>query len=172
VDYIGYFAVAMTSSIPPSIEKGRDTIQRVDDIIKDPSTMYGNPHGIAHDVIIVFITLDGTDDSYTIATHAPGAVYPLVNECYIHRKQTPSFTNQFTSHDGVCWVIEGTESFHDPYTTVHPHVLVDGIHVIFFQLPIFDNVIVGDYDIEDYDGSSWGEGSVISEGNLSAAETE
>jgi hypothetical protein len=167
------------SPIQPSREDGRNIIRRVDNIIKDPSTMHGTPNGIGPNVIIVFLNPDGTHDSYTIATYAPNDVYPLVNECNIHRKQMRDGTNQLISPDGVCWVIEGTQSFHDPHNTVHPHILVDGIHVIFFQLPIFDNVRVDAEDVDGYvdygvddDGSSWGEGSVVSEGDLSEADTE
>jgi hypothetical protein len=162
-------------------EDARNIICRVGNIITDPSTMYGTPDGIGeNNVIIVILNSDGTIDSYTIAKYAPGRVYPLECERNIHRKQTRNGNNQLTSPDGVCWVMEGTQSFHDPYNTEHPHILVDGIHIIIVQLPIFDNVQVNAYtendNDDDYgaddDGSSWGEGSVISEEGLSEADTD
>jgi hypothetical protein len=161
-------------------EDARNIICRVGNIITDPSTMYGTPDGIGeNNVIIVILNSYGTIGSYTIAKYAHGSVYPLECERNIHREQTRNGNNQLTSPDGVCWVMEGTQSFHDPYNTVHPHILVDGIHVMILQLPIFDNVQVNAYtenDNDDYgaddDGSSWEEGSVISEEGLSEADTD
>ena len=160
-------------------EDARYIIHRVGNIITDPSTMYGTPDGIGeNNVIIVILNSDGTPRSYTIATYVHDSVYPLKNECNIHHEQTRVGTNQITSPDGVCWVMEGTQSFHDPYNTVHPHILVDGIHVMILQLPIFDNVQVNAYtenDNDDYgadDRSSWGEGSVICDDDFSEADTD
>lgn len=148
----------------------RNIIRRVNTIITDPSTMYGTPDGIGgNDVIIVILNSDETHRSYTIATYVHDSVYPLKNECNIHHEQTRNGDNQLTSPDGVCWVMEGTQCFHDPYNTEHPHILVDGIHIIIVQLPIFDND--DDYGADD-DGSSWEEGSVVSEGDLSEADTD
>lgn len=175
-------------SIQPSIQQsiedeGRSIIQHVDNIIKDPSTMHGTPNGIGeNNVIIVILNPDGTR-SYTVAIHAPGSTYPLEGERYIHREQTLSGTNQYISVDGVHWVIEGCQCFHDPCNTDLPHILVDGIHIITVQIPIFNNVRINadaddtdgndymDYGVDD-DRSSWGEGSVVSEGDLSEADTE
>ena len=160
-------------------EYARDIISRVNSIIRDPSTIHGNPGGFCeNNVIIAILNSDGTPHSYTIATYVHDSVYPLKNECNIHHEQTRNGTNQITSPDGVCWVMEGTQSFHDPYNTVHPHILVDGIHVMILQLPIFDNVQVNAYtenDNDDYgadDRSSWGEGSVICDDDFSEADTE
>jgi len=158
----------------------RNIIQRVGNIITDPSTIHGTPDGIGeNNVIIVILNSDETHRSYTVATYVHGSVYPLNNECNVHHEQTRNGTNQIISPDGVRWVMEGTQSFHDPYNTVHPHILVDGIHVMILQLPIFDNVQVNAYtenDNDDYgaddDGSSWEEGSVISEEGLSEADTD
>ena len=168
-------------SIQPTIEDGCCIIQDVNNIIRDPLTIHGTPDGIGeNNVIIVILNSDGTIGSYTIAKYAHGSVYPLECERNIHREQTRNGNNQLTSPDGVCWVMEGTQSFHDPYNTVHPHILVDGIHVMILQLPIFDNVQVNAYtendNDDDYgaddDGSSWEEGSVISEEGLSEADTD
>lgn len=161
-------------------EYARNIISRVNSIIRDPLTIHGTPDGIGdNNVIIVILNSDGTIGSYTIAKYAQNSIYPLEGERNIHREQTHNGTNQLTSPDGVCWVMEGTQSFHDPYNTEHPHILVDGIHIIVLQLPNFDNVQVNAYtenDNDDYgaddDGSSWGEGSVISEGDLSEADTD
>ena len=176
ISYISYIAVAM----PSSVEDGREIIQYVDDIIKDPTTIHGTPGGIGeNDVIIVIRKSDGTIDSYTIAKYVPGGVYPLIDERNIHHEQTRNGTNQLTSPDGVCWVIEGTQSFHDPYNTTHPYVLVDRIHIIILQLPNVrvnaymadDNDNDSDYGADD-DGESWDEGSVVSEGGFSEADTD
>jgi hypothetical protein len=160
-------------------EDARYIISRVNSIIRDPSTIHGTPDGIGeNNVIIGILNSDGTPHSYTIATYVHDSVYPLECERNIHREQTRNGNNQLTSPDGVCWVMEGTQSFHDPYNTVHPHILVDGIHIIILQLPIFDNVQVNAYtenDNDDYggdDGSSWGEGSVICDDDFSEADTE
>jgi hypothetical protein len=169
------------SSIPPSEEYGRDIIQRVDNIIRDPTTIYRTLDDIGeNDVIIVILKSDGTVDSYTIATYVHDSIYPLKNECKIHHEQTRTGTNQLTSPDGVRWVREETQSFHDPYNTVHPHVLVDRIHIIVLQLPNFDNVRVNAYMADDNDRDygadddrgSWEEGSVVSEGDFSEADTD
>ena len=160
-------------------------INYVDGIMKDPSTTNGTPIGIGEsNVIIVILNPDGTR-SYTVAIHAPGSAYPLEGERYIHREQTLVGTNQYISVDGVHWVIEGTQCFHDPCNTEHPHILVDGIHIIIVQIPIFNNGRIDaeadddtdgndymDYGADDDGGSSWGEGSVVSEGDLSEADTE
>jgi hypothetical protein len=157
-----------------SIEEGRGIIIRVNKIIRDASTTNGTSNGIGEsNVIIVILNSDGTCRSYTIATHASGSTYPLEDERYIHREQTLIGDNQYTSIDGVHWVIEGCQSFHDPCNTDLPHILVDGIHIIIVQLPIFDNVPIDEEGNDDYDdGSSWGEGSVVSEGDFSEADTE
>ena len=181
ISYISYFAVAMQSTQPsvedgrriiqPTIEDGRDIIRRVNNIIIAPTTIHGTPDGIGeNDVIIVIRNSDGTI-SYTIAKYVHDSVYPLKGECNIHREKTRNGSNQLTSPDGVCWVIEGTQSFHDPYNTVHPYVLVDGIHIIVLQLPNFDNVRVNAYMADD-DRGSWEEGSVVSEGDFSEADTD
>lgn len=165
------------SLIQPTIEDGRRIIGDVNSIIKDPSTIHGTQDGIGKNNVIIVILNSGTIGSYTIAKYAPGSVYPLECERNIHREQTRNGNNQLTSPDRDCWVIEGTQSFHDPYNTTHPHILVDGIHIIICQLPNFDNFSVDTYaeDDVDYgaddDGSSWGEGSVVSEGDLSEAGT-
>ena len=169
---------------PLTEETGQCIINYVDYIMKDPSTTNGTPIGIGqNNVIIVILNPDGTR-SYTVAIHAPGSTYPLEGERYIHREQRLSGTNQYISVDGVHWVIEGCQCFHDPCNTDLPHILVDGIHIIIVQIPIFNNVRVDadaddtdgndymDYGADDDGGSSWGEGSVISEGDLSDADTE
>ena len=160
-----------------SNENARDIIIRVKTIIADSSTIRGTSKGIgAYDVIIVVLksdrTHDGPPDSYIIATYTPNDDYPLEGEHDIHRELTLVGTNQHTSPDGVCWVIEQTQSFHNPTTTEYPRILFDGIHIMFVQLPNFENVR-DDTDVEDDDdGSSWGEGSVVSEGDLSEADTD
>ncbi len=156
-------------------EDARIIISRVNSIIRDPLTIHGTSDGIGdNNVIIVILNSDGTIGSYTIAKYAHNSIYPLEGERNIHHEQTRNGTNQLTSPDGICWVMEGTQSFHDPYNTEHPHILVDGIHIIVLQLPNFDNVQVNAYteNDNDDDGSSWGEGSVISEGDLSEADTD
>lgn len=172
---------------PLTEEAARCIINYVDGIMKDPSTTNGTSIGIGqNNVIMVILNPDGTHRSYTIATHAPDSTYPLEGEHNIHREPTPVGTNQYISVDGVRWVIEGTQSFHDPCNTDLPHILVDGIHIIIVQIPIFNNVRIDaeaeaddtdgndymDYGADDDGGSSWGEGSVVSEGDLSEADTE
>jgi hypothetical protein len=108
-----------------SHEKGRNIIADVNGIIGDPSTICGTPGGIGtYNVIIACRNSDGSM-SYTIAKHIVGGVYPLTDEWDIHPEQTP---------DGVRWVMEGTQSFHNPRDTKYPHIFVDGIHVILVRL--------------------------------------
>jgi len=110
-----------------SDEEGRRFIADVNGIIKDPSTTCGTPGGIGtYNVIIAFRNSNGPLCDYTIATHVVGDdTYPLKDEWDIYPKQTP---------DGVRWIMEGTQSFHNPCKTQYPHVLVDGIHVILVRL--------------------------------------
>jgi len=103
--------------------------------------------------------------SYVIALHTPNDEYPLTNERLIHRCTEQVDTNLYTS-DGIHWVVDRYQCFHNPSTTQYPHTFVNDVHVI--QLPNFD---VEQYE-DDYDGSSWGEGSVVSEGDLSEAGTD
>ena len=172
---------------PLTEEAARSIINYVDYIMKDPSTTNGTSIGIGDsNVIIVILNPDGTQHSYTVATYVPGGPYPLTGERDIHREQTLVGTNQYISVDGVHWVIEISQSFHDPNNTDLLHILVDGIHIIIVQIPIFNNVRIdeeADAEADDTDGndymddgtddggSSWGEGSVVSEGDLSEADT-
>lgn len=166
-------------------ETARCIINKVDSIMKDPSTTNGTPIGIGqNNVIIVILNPDGSHRRYIVATHTPGGAYPLECECTIHHEHTLGGFNQYISIDGVHWVIEGTQSFHDPCNTNLPHILVDGIHVIIVQIPTTNNVHIDeeadteddddymDYGADDDGESSWGEGSVVSEGDLSEADTE
>ena len=78
-------------------EDARNIISRVNNIITDPSTMYGTPDGIGgNNVIIVILNSYGSHRSYTIATYVHDSIYPLKNECNIHREQTHIGTNQLT----------------------------------------------------------------------------
>jgi hypothetical protein len=156
-------------SLHPTEEEGRSVISDVGQIIIDPETISHVSNGIPFNVIIV---INGS--SYTIARHAPGNTYPLEDECNIHRSRDDTCIRH-PSPDGIRWVIEGSQSFHDPITTNYPHIFVDGVHVIFVYIPIItvlrDEERDNDYGTYD-DGSSWGEGSVVSEGYLSEADTE
>ncbi len=135
--------------------------------ILENSTTVTTPLGIPqHWNVIIEMTDEHGDLSYAIALYTPGGQYPLTNERLIHRYTEQVDTNLYTS-DGVYWVVDRWQCFHDPSTTQYPHAYVDGIHVIILQLPNFNDI-----QDEDDDGSSWGEGSVISEGDLSEADTE
>jgi hypothetical protein len=193
IAYIAYIAMASDQQIlsPLTEEVAQCIINYVDSIMKDPSTTNGTPIGIGqNNVIIVILNPDGSHRRYIVATHAPDSTYSLKDEHNIHREQTPGGSNQYTSNDGVHWVIEGTQCFHDPCNTNLPHILVDGIHIIIVQIPTTNNVRIDeeaeaeaeadteddddymDYGTDDDGESSWGEGSVVSEGDLSEADTE
>ena len=76
-------------SIQLTIEDGHCIIRCVNNIIRDPTTIYGTPDGIGEsDVIIVIHKSDGTLDSYTIAKHVHNSVYPLEDERNIHQMLT------------------------------------------------------------------------------------
>lgn len=187
MDYIYYIAyIAMASdqrivSASLTEEVARCIISSVGSIITDPLTTNKTSIGIGiHNVIIVIFNPDGSHSRYIIATHTPGGAYPLECECTIHREHTLVGFNQYTS-DGVHWIIEGTQSFHDPCNTDLPHILVDGIHVIIVQIPTVNNSQVDaaaedgndyvNYGADDDGESSWGEGSVVIDDDLSEADT-
>lgn len=181
--YIAYIAIASVqrmASASLTEEVARHIISSIDSIMRNPSTTNKTSIGISiHNVIIVIRNLDGSHRRYIVATHTPGGAYPLECEYTIHHEHTHVGFNQYTSIDGVLWVIEGTQCFHDPCNTDLPHILVDGIHVIIVQIPTVNNVRINeeadtedDDDYMDYGESSWGEGSVVSEGDLSEADTE
>lgn len=128
---IAYIATASTQLSP---EEGRKIIDTVNGIIRNPSTIGGTPDD---NVIIAICNPDGYQRGYTTATHVVGGTYPLTNERNIHCEKEHTGNNQLTSPDGVCWVMEGTRSFHDPCKTPHPHVFVDEVHVILVCLPKF-----------------------------------
>jgi hypothetical protein len=160
----------------PTEEEGRSVISDVVRIINDPTTISHVSNNIEYDVIIAVNGAIGS--SYTIATHVRDNTYPypLKDECDIHRSQD-DMCIRHPSPDGIRWVICDSQSFHDPITTNYPHIFVDGIHVIFVNIPIITVLRVedeerdNDYGTDD-DGSSWGEGSVVSEGDFSEADTE
>jgi hypothetical protein len=156
----------------PSIQNARDIISNVNCIITDPSTIHGTRVGIGvYNVIIVIYNPHDIIHSYIIATYTPGDIYPLEGEHVIHRERTLVETNQQTSPDGVRWVMEGTQCFHDPSNTEHPHILVDGVHVIMVELPTFDNAYAENDDYGADDGSSWDEGSIDCDDDFSEADT-
>lgn len=141
-------------------------IRDVRNILEDPTTVT-TPLGIPQNWNVIIEMNDGRGDlSYAIALYTPGGQYPLTDERLIHRYTEQVDINLYTS-DGIYWVVDRWQSFHDPSTTQHPHAYVDGIHVIILQLPNFNDI-----QDEDDDGSSWGEGSVVSEGDFSEADTE
>lgn len=143
-----------------------EIIRNVRNILEDPTTVT-TPYSIPQHWNVIIEMNDGHGDlSYAIALYTPNDEYPLTDERLIHRYTEQVDTNLYTS-DGVYWVVDRWQCFHDPSTTQHPHAYVDGIHVIILQLPNFNNI-----QDEDDDRSSWGEGSVISEENLSEADTE
>jgi hypothetical protein len=194
--YITYIALASYQrivSVSMTVEVARCIISSVGSIMTDPLTTNKTSIGIGigiYNVIIVIVNPDGSHSRYIVATHTPGGAYPLECEFTIHREQTPGGSNQYTSNDGVHWVIEGTQCFHDPCNTNLPHILVDGKHIIIVQIPTTNNVCIDeeaeaeaeadteddddymDYGTDDDGESSWGEGSVVSEGDLSEADTE
>jgi hypothetical protein len=144
-------------------EDARYIIHCVGNILEDPTTVT-TPLGIPQCWNVIIKMEDNYGISYVIALHTPNDEYPLTNERLIHRCTEQVDTNLYTS-DGIHWVVDRWQCFHNPSTTQHPLTFVDGVHVI--QLPNFD---VEQYE-DDYDGSSWGEGSVVTEDGLSEADT-
>jgi hypothetical protein len=146
------------------IQDARNIIHKVMNILNDSSTVT-TPLGIPPSWnVIIEMSEQEYHTSYVIALYTPDGLYPLTNERLIHRCTEQVGTNLYTS-EGIHWVVDRWQCFHNPSTTQHPHTFVDGVHVI--QLPNFDNESYED----DNDGSSWGEGSVVSEGDLSEAGT-
>jgi hypothetical protein len=188
IAYIAYIAIASVqrmASASLTEDVARHIISIIGSIMTDPLTTNKTSIGIGiYNVIIVILNPDGSHRRYIVATHTPGGAYPLKCEFTIHHEYTLGGFNQYISINGVHWVIEGTQSFHDPCNTNLPHILVDGIHVIIVQIPTTNNVRIDeeadteddddymDYGADDDGESSWGEGSVVSEGDLSEADTE
>jgi len=144
-------------------EDALNIIHDFGNILNDSSTVT-TPLGIPPNWNVIIRMEDVCGISYVIALYTPDDQYPLTNERLIHRYTEQIYTNLYTS-DGIHWVVDRWQCFHNPSTTQYPHTFVDGVHVI--QLPNFDNESYED----DNDGSSWGEGSVVSEGDLSEAGT-